>query len=110
MYEKYFTNIVKTINDQVQKKWPALTPGRDAKSCVSTGDGVFAWAETHEPELFYQEHKLDLELNESWNTSPQSSPEAAKSEFDIFKAKVLAWGRVVLIIYKKFTETSGREI
>lgn len=98
MYEKYFSEIVKTINEQVQKKWPTLT---SPLLGVDAGVGLFAWANDRVPELYIQERNLDVEINNLWNKSETQNP---KSEFEIFKAKVLAWGRVVLQIYKKFAE------
>lgn len=109
MYEKYFSDIVKTINDQVQKKWPGLTHPQPLIN-------IFDWAAIHAQELHYQEHKLDAELNELWHDNPLDPPllrgnseiQNPKSEFEEFKAKVLAWGRVSLAIYKKFAENAAK--
>lgn len=77
MYEKYFKEIVSTIN----KKIP------------SGAEGVFTWAAANAHNLYTQERTLDAELNALWDV-----------DFEAFKAKVIAWGRVVLGIYKKFAE------
>lgn len=89
MHEKYYKEIVKTINTQIRKQCPSLLAGN-----VS----VFEWAEKHCPELVSQERSLDKELNNLW-TDPETD-----ASFEAFKAKTLAWGRIVLGIYKKFTE------
>lgn len=95
MYEKYFTDIVKTINAQVQKKWPPLTTGEN---------GIFAWAIKNQQELYAQVTALDAEINTLWNNPPPTPYQEGNKDFEKFKAQVLAWGRVILQIYKKFAE------
>lgn len=86
MYEKYYLEIVSTV----QKK--TLT---DSKV-------VFAWAQTNTPELYAQERALDEELNTLWGRDAERR--VAKGDLEAFKAKVLAWGRLVLMIHKKYKE------
>lgn len=84
MYEAHFAEIVKAINEQVQKKWPPLATGENA---------IFAWTAKNQSALYAQMIALDAEINALWG-----------GDFEAFKAKVLAWGRIVLQIYKKFAE------
>lgn len=101
IYEKYFLNIVKTINEQITKKCPD-----------SVMVNMFAWANDRVPELYAQERLLDAEMNALWEDvlpptplqrGTVSSPAQEGGEgFVAFKSKVLAWGRIVLQIYKEF--------
>lgn len=90
MYEKYFLEIVSAIQKKV----------------LNGADIMFVWAAAHQPELYAQERALDEELNELWNQNKSEipNPKSEITTFEAFKAKVLAWGRVVLMIYKKFAE------
>jgi len=107
-YEKYYLEIVKTINDQVQKKWPALT--HVGTRCTvspqepNTLQNMFAWANDRVPELYIQERILDAELNTLWNNTPPTPSLEGNKNFEAFKAKVLAWGRVILQMYQKFSK------
>lgn len=90
MYEKYFKEIVSVI----QKKVPCRDVPAGASQCGDAlPENVFTWAQANAPELYAQERALDVELNALWDV-----------DFTAFKAKVVAWGRVVLGIYKKATE------
>lgn len=108
MYEKYFLEIVKAINEQAQKKWPALTHV-GTRCTVSLQEpnarqNIFAWAQVNAIDLYTQERILDEELNILWNNTPPTPSQEGSETLEAFKAKVLAWGRVVLQIYKKFAE------
>lgn len=96
MYEKYYLEIVSAIQ----------------KKTLIGADIMLVWAAANQPELYAQERTLSAELNALWIKSEIRSPtgsgtksEINKGEFEAFKAKVLAWGRIVLMIYKKFSET-----
>ena len=87
MYEKYYLEIVSAIN----RKAPL------------GAEHAFTWAQANAPELYAQEHALDDKLNLLWGRD--TALRVPTKEFGAFKAKVLAWGRLVLMIYKKFAET-----
>lgn len=98
-YEKYYLEIVSAIQ----------------KKTLIGADSMFVWAAAHQPELYAQERALDEELNALWNNPPPAPSQEGNIKsplsggdsgvgFEAFKAKVLAWGRVVLMIYKKFSE------
>lgn len=110
MYEKYYQEIVRTINNQINQKFPkVLTPQIN----------VFDWARDNLGELYSQERKLDAEVNEAWKNTPlhpsrevthpvpsgHPSQEGNSRDLEVFKNTVLAWGRVVLSIFKKYAET-----
>ena len=90
MYEKYYLEIVSAINKKAQ-------PGADI---------MLIWADVHAPDLYAQERALDDEINKLWDVGTRRtvSLQNVGGNFATFKAKVLAWGRVCLLIYKKFTE------
>ena len=102
-YEKYFMEIVSAI----QKKTPI------------GANNIFTWATTQQPELYAQQRTLYEELNALWGDDPPpttaSGGQCPPLEGDkggglsAFKAKVLAWGRTVLLIYKKYTEAQKAE-
>lgn len=93
MYEKYFLDTVKTLNKHIETKFQ----GMDRYY-------VFTWASEHAKELYAQERSLDAEMNTLWNNAPTAPSQEGNNNFEQFKTKVLAWGRVVLQIYKKFGE------
>lgn len=97
-YEKYFLEIFSAIQ----------------KKTLIGADIMFVWAAAHQPELYTQERALDEELNALWKDDPSPTP-ASGGEcpplegnkgggLEVFKAKVLMWGRVVLQIHKKYAE------
>lgn len=104
MYEKYFLEIVKAINEQAQKKWPCRDTERRVPATEDSGMGLFAWANDRVPELYIQERILDAELNALWNNTPPTPSQEGNKNFEAFKAKVLAWGRVILQMYQNFSK------
>ena len=84
------------------------------KKTLIGADIMFAWASAHQQELYAQEHALYEELNALWVDDPPPTPASGGQcpplegdkggGFSAFKAKVLAWGRTVLQIYKKYAE------
>ncbi|GAB63081.1 MAG: hypothetical protein DWB56_06830 [Candidatus Jettenia sp.] len=108
MYEKYYQEIVKTINSQINLKF---------QNIVNNGVNVLDWTRDNQRELYSQERKLDAEVNEAWKDTPlHPSQEVThpvpsghpsqegNRDFEVFKKTTLAWGRVTLSIFKKYRE------
>ncbi len=84
-FDNYFLDTCATINQKIKDNYPSAAV-----------EGILIWAQTNEPELFKAEERAYALIDPAYNVA---------NGLDKFQKTVLEWGRVVLKIYKKYSET-----
>lgn len=90
-FDKYFIDTCTTINQKIMDNYPTAAVA-----------GVFEWAETNEPELYKAEERTWSLIDPAFyvGRTEHRAPTLVK-----FEKTVLDWGRAVLKIYKKYSES-----